>query len=59
MMRAGNQVKFVICYDNRICHLLQRNYYERIINNEKSYNTIRIYIKNNPIKWWTDHFPLK
>ena len=34
--------------------LWQRNYYEHIIRNEKSLNIIRIYIKNNPLKWFAD-----
>ena len=29
----------------------QRNYWEHIIRNEKSYNTISEYIRNNPQKW--------
>jgi REP element-mobilizing transposase RayT len=32
----------------------QRNYYEHIIRNEKSYFTISEYIINNPAKWETD-----
>ena len=39
--------------------LWQRNYYERIIYNEKSYNAIRKYIINNPKKWWFDQFRIK
>jgi len=34
--------------------LWQRNYYERIIWNEKQLNTIRQYIVNNPMKWDKD-----
>ncbi len=34
----------------------QRNYYEHIIRNDKSYTTISEYIKNNPINWETDKF---
>lgn len=34
----------------------QRNYYEHIIRNEKSYQTISNYIKNNPAKWLNDKF---
>ncbi len=36
--------------------LLQRNYYENIIRNEKSYQTISEYIINNPHKWNKDKF---
>ena len=36
--------------------LLQRNYYEHIIRNEKSYQTISEYILNNPAKWTEDKF---
>lgn len=34
----------------------QRNYYEHIIRNEKSYATISDYIENNPAKWKDDKF---
>jgi REP element-mobilizing transposase RayT len=34
----------------------QRNYYEHIIRNEKSYATISDYIENNPAKWKEDKF---
>ena len=34
----------------------QRNYYEHIIRNEKSYNTISNYIINNPAQWQADKF---
>lgn len=36
--------------------LWQRNYYEHIIRNEKSYQTISEYIINNPAKWTDDKF---
>ncbi len=32
----------------------QRNYYDRVIRNEKELNEIREYIVNNPIKWELD-----
>jgi len=32
----------------------QRNYYEHIIRNEESYQTIREYVWNNPFKWYED-----
>lgn len=34
----------------------QRNYYEHIIRNEQSYQTISDYIINNPAKWKDDKF---
>jgi REP element-mobilizing transposase RayT len=34
--------------------LWQRNYYEHIIRNEKSYLEIVQYILDNPIKWESD-----
>jgi len=36
--------------------LWQRNYYEHIIRNEQSYQTIACYIINNPAKWKDDKF---
>uniref|UniRef100_Q3ARJ0 Transposase IS200-like domain-containing protein n=1 Tax=Chlorobium chlorochromatii (strain CaD3) TaxID=340177 RepID=Q3ARJ0_CHLCH len=36
--------------------LWQRNYYEHIIQNEQSYQTISEYIINNPAKWQDDKF---
>ena len=36
--------------------LFQRNYWEHIIRNEKSFLTISEYIINNPIKWNTDKY---
>ncbi|MBL0310487.1 MAG: hypothetical protein IPP77_12675 [Bacteroidetes bacterium] len=39
--------------------LWQRNYYEHIIRNEQSYQTISNYIINNPAKWSEDKFYCK
>ncbi|WP_339715661.1 transposase [Cyclobacterium amurskyense] len=39
--------------------LWQRNYYEHIIRDEKAFQNISEYIKNNPIKWMGDKFYLK
>jgi len=39
--------------------LWQRNYWEHIIRNEKSYQTISDYIINNPAKWINDKFYIK
>ncbi|MCK9424074.1 MAG: hypothetical protein M0Q38_15925 [Bacteroidales bacterium] len=36
--------------------LWQRNYYEHIVRNNRSYQTISEYIKNNPAKWQEDKF---
>ena len=38
------------------CVVWQRNYYENIIRNEQSYQTISEYIINNPAKWANDNF---
>ncbi len=38
------------------CPVWQRNYYERIIRNEKSLNNIREYIINNPANWISDKY---
>lgn len=32
----------------------QRNFYDHIIRNEREYNAIRQYIRNNPLKWGMD-----
>ena len=32
----------------------QRNYYERVIRNERELNTIRRYIRDNPARWLED-----
>jgi putative transposase len=37
-----------------VISLWQRNYYERIIRNEKELSKIREYIQNNPLKWSLD-----
>lgn len=34
----------------------QRNYYEHIIRNEKSFYQISEYIRNNPLKWQDDRY---
>ncbi|MFP4460051.1 MAG: transposase [Candidatus Zixiibacteriota bacterium] len=34
----------------------QRNYYERIIRNQKELDKFRKYIKNNPINWTEDEY---
>ncbi|HYG03090.1 MAG TPA: hypothetical protein VD927_11645 [Chryseosolibacter sp.] len=34
----------------------QRNYYDRIIQSQQSYETISLYIMNNPAKWASDKF---
>jgi len=35
-------------------HVWQRNYYDRIIRDEKELNNIREYIINNPLQWFFD-----
>jgi putative transposase len=42
--------------NNVIHHVWQRNYYECIIRNERSYDRISEYIINNPAKWAADKF---
>ncbi len=32
----------------------QRNYFDRIIRNEKELQNVREYILNNPLNWWLD-----
>jgi putative transposase len=36
------------------CPVWQRNYYERVIRNERELATVREYIVNNPMKWALD-----
>ncbi|MCP4680976.1 MAG: transposase [Desulfobacterales bacterium] len=36
--------------------LWQRNYYEHIIRNDKSYHQIAEYIQTNPLKWLDDRY---
>lgn len=45
-------------YNQTMGKLWQRNYYEIIIRNEKSYQNISEYIINNPTKWQNDKFYL-
>ena len=45
-------------YNQTMGKLWQRNYYEIIIRNEKSYQHISEYIINNPSKWQNDKFYL-
>jgi len=42
--------------NERMGKLWQRDYYEHIIRNEHSYQTISAYIINNPSKWGDDKF---
>ena len=41
---------------SKIHDVWQRNYYDIIIQAEKSYYTISEYIENNPLKWNSDKF---
>ncbi|MCD6561161.1 MAG: hypothetical protein J7L16_05320 [Deltaproteobacteria bacterium] len=47
------QLNIVPPFEKRIW---QRNYYEHIIRNEKSYYQIAEYIRNNPLKWQEDKY---
>jgi REP element-mobilizing transposase RayT len=40
--------------ENPGCPIWQRNYYERVIRDEKELSTAREYIMNNPIQWDLD-----
>jgi REP element-mobilizing transposase RayT len=42
-----------------ITDVWHRNYFEHIIRNDKSYQTISNYIANNPAKWADDKFYTK
>ena len=42
--------------NTNIITLWQRNFYEHIIRNERSYNNISEYITNNPLNWKEDIF---
>ena len=35
----------------KTCDVWQKNYYERVIRNERELNLIRLYIKLNPLMW--------
>ncbi len=35
----------------------QPNYYDRIIRDADAMESVRTYIKNNPVKWWKKHHP--
>jgi REP element-mobilizing transposase RayT len=48
---ATEILKIFITNNEKMGKLWQRNYYERIIRNQKSYYIISKYIKNNPAKW--------
>ncbi|RNC69409.1 MAG: transposase [Desulfuromonadales bacterium] len=43
-----------ILRNNAGCPVWQRNYYERVIRNEKELSLAREYIVNNPMKWDRD-----
>lgn len=46
--------KINVLRNNPGCPVWQRNYYERIIRNEKELDETRMYIMNNPLKWVLD-----
>lgn len=62
MMGAYKSLVFNACLEiskannQHMGKLWQRNFYEHIIRNEKSYNTIADYIISNPQNWETDKF---
>ncbi|WP_271425194.1 transposase [Aequorivita sinensis] len=53
---ANECLKIYKSNNERMGKLWQRNYYEIIIRNEKSYARISEYIMNNPAKWDADKF---
>ncbi|NQX80755.1 MAG: hypothetical protein HRT66_02015 [Flavobacteriaceae bacterium] len=56
---AIRSYKSVLTRDSRLIlpdFSLQRNYYDNIIRNTKSFNQISTYIINNPTKWDDDMF---
>lgn len=53
---ANECLKIYKSNNERMGKLWQRNYYEIIIRNEKSYARISEYIINNPAKWDADKF---
>jgi len=48
---VGVREKGWVPFDRR---LWQRNYYERVIRNEREWSAIREYIVNNPLNWALD-----
>lgn len=42
------------CNKNNISFEWQSKFYEHIVRNEKSFNNIKQYIKNNPLNWSND-----
>ncbi len=42
------------CRDTEYARVLQRGYYEHIIRNDREWNTIVQYIRENPARWRTD-----
>ena len=57
-LSTNQYIKGVYDYDWLIFEKLlwQKNYYEHIIRNEKSYLFISDYVENNPLKWELDKF---
>ena len=55
--RSSNQYLKLI-YEKKLnasCKIWQRSFNDRIIWNEMALNSIRQYIKNNPLKWVMNH----
>ncbi|MDO8644463.1 MAG: hypothetical protein Q7S00_05810, partial [bacterium] len=51
-LRGVKQNGWAYCWG----HLWQRNYYERILRNEKELYETRFYIQTNPMKWQEDEY---
>ncbi len=45
-----------LCFKYNMRTVWQRNYYDRVIRNEKEYLKVLEYIENNPIKWIEDKY---
>lgn len=56
---ANGCLKIYTSKNETMGKLWQRNYYEHIIRDEKSYLNISNYIINNPAKWGNDKFYMK
>ena len=59
--KSKTTIEYIKMVKNKILppfekRIWQRNYYENIIRNEKSYLKVSEYIKNNPLKWTEDKY---
>ena len=55
MMRSfKSAVSYRINKEHNITGVWQRNYYERILRNEREIDAVWCYIENNPVAWADD-----